>query len=75
MNDKKNLQSSQPLYKNCKKKGKGDLKMGEDKIRGVDVNKRTATTHCYSLLQGRCFGQNMTSYVYFRLSLFGHILA
>ena len=33
--------------------------------REVDVNKRTVTTHFYSLSQGIRFGHNMISYAYF----------
>ena len=42
--------------------------------RGVDVNKRTATTHYYSLLYGIRFGYYIQAAVYI-FSVIGHILA
>ena len=33
--------------------------------RGIDVIKRTVTTHFYNVLQGIRYGHNMTSYAYF----------
>ena len=42
--------------------------------RGVDVNKRTATKHSYSLIQGMRFGHYMDSCL-FSFSFIGHILA
>ena len=43
-------------------------------LRGVDVNKRTATTHSYSWLLRLRFGHYMSS-CFFSFSFIGHILA